>query len=333
MIYKKLLILSAVGVVSYATTNFNFVNSQAALSAPADYAVGYFQNPVSADWVITKKTGGTATYNPGFVRTGTSPDYTYDNGLGGTGWDYGDFPTIIPQGITINLRFNESNTGWISGGFGMYYPDGGAIGSTGKTPNFDNVKIEINNQTNKDYHLYFDISSSNNVIQTLTLQNGSNIWSIYDAVYYNGADGFLERIAVPAYTTLTIRSHAFGNANNNITLDAFYLVDLGVSASYNEGYDQGETDGYDSGLSDGYDVGFEQGEIVGYEDGYENGLNNGLAATPIENIFTAIFSGIANIFNIQIFGNITLGTIIIAPIAVALLWYILGIVSGVGGKK
>jgi hypothetical protein len=62
---------------------------------------------------------------------------------------------------------------------------------------------------------------------------------------------------------------------------------------------------------------------------------NGIIIAPIGVLFQAAFGAVASIFNIQVLGNLTLGSIIIAPIAVALLWFILGIVSGVGvgGKK
>jgi hypothetical protein len=329
---KQILMLMGVATLTYASANLSFVETTASLSQPTNWDIGYINSPASADYLLTTKTIGTGTgsiLNPAYTRTADGSYYNYQ-----AEWDNGDFPAILPNGLTINTTFNRSNTTWSSSGTGLYYPQGGSIGSdnTVGTPN-KKIHFVLNNQTNKNYLLSLDISSTSHAF--------TNFRVSYDGIYIGGWTNTTEypviveelaEIYVPAF--FEVELYTFTSADDRDKyFDSWYLQDLGVSAAYNEGYIVGENDGYDSGLSDGYDVGFEQGEIVGYEDGYENGLNNGLAATPIENIFTAIFSGIANIFNIQIFGNITLGTIIIAPIAVALLWYILGIVSGVGGKK
>jgi hypothetical protein len=79
----------------------------------------------------------------------------------------------------------------------------------------------------------------------------------------------------------------------------------------------------------------EQGYPLGFSDGFDAGFSDGIIIAPIGVLFQAAFGAVASIFNIQVLGNLTLGSIIIAPIAVALLWFILGIVSGVGvgGKK
>jgi hypothetical protein len=344
---KQILMLLGVATLTYASANLSFVETAATLARPT-WHIGYFQNTTSGDFLLARNanSNGSPTgaltniiNSPGYTRTADGIYFNYQAGLGGTGWDNGDFPNTIPNGLTINMTFNRSNTNWVASGTGLYYPfGGGQIGSNNLVGTLTKNFITINNETNKDYMFWLDTSSSGSAhfitikINTYPIRTG-------DGVIIFASDYNLSSYYLPAFSTLEFTSRT--NNSSAAYLDAWYLQDLGVSASYNAGYTQGETDGYDSGLSDGYDIGFDQGEFVGYEDGYdigfetgyEDGLNNGLAATPIENIFTAIFSGIANIFNIQIFGNITLGTIIIAPIAVALLWYILGIVSGVGGKK
>lgn len=339
---KKLSILMGVGLIAYGTSHINLTNTNAALSAPSSWNIRYRNlnnTGPGPRWAL--ESTSSSVNDPGYVRSGISPNFNYDNGLGGTGWNHDDFPNIIPDGMTINLRFNESNTSWITDGSGMYYPGNFSIGSTGKATTFDNVKIEVNNQTNKDYHLYFDLSSSANVIQTLTIQNGNNLWSIYDAVHYNATDGFLERIMLPAFTYITIRSHASGHSNNNILFDALYLTEIGTSSAYTNGYDDGFDNGiisgypsgYDDGYDAGYDFGVQDGIPIGYDIGFNDGLDDGLTATPIQSLFGAIFGAIAGIFNIQVLGYITMGSIVLAPIAVALLWFILGIVNGVGGRK
>jgi hypothetical protein len=337
MIYKKLLILSAVAVVSYATTNFNFVNSQAALTRPANYALGYFQNPVSADWLLTKKTGGTTILNPGYVRSGTSPNYTYTTGLGGTGWDDTDFPNTIPIGLTINMIFRNSNTNWVAGGFGIYYPSGGGqIGSNNQTGTAHKHELNIVNNSPKDYRLFLDTSGVGEDRSYLLRYNNQPFGHWYE--YHNVIWWEYTTFYVPAFSSTIVKSE---DSSRSMFLSGFYLEDLGDNPAYTQGYDNGYGAGYDNGVDYGYGVGYEQGEAVGleqgypvgYADGFDDGIGDGMAAMPIQSLFTAIFGGIAQIFNINIFGAITLGTIILAPIAVALLWFILGIISGVGGKK
>jgi hypothetical protein len=338
---KQILALLGVGTLAYGSANLTFTNTQA-LTAPLTYALGYFQNPVSADWVLTPKTGGTAIYNPGFARTGTSPNYDYNAGLGGTGWDNGDFPNTIPNGITINMRFNLSNTNWSAGGSGIYYPfGGGSIGSDNTVGAVsDKVYLEIDNQTNKDYYLLLDTDNtpaSRNYFVTINDNYISNNDMNY--FYYNEPTAFLT-MYITAYSNFKIRT---GFDASSFYIDAWYLQDMGFNSAYNTGLDDGYGVGYDDGLDDGYDVGYEQGEAVGleqgyptgYSDGFDDGFSDGLIIAPIGVLFQSAFGAVASIFNISVLGNLTLGSIIIAPIAVALLWFILGIVSGVGvgGKK
>jgi hypothetical protein len=190
--------------------------------------------------------------------------------------------------------------------------------------------ITIDNQTSKNYLYYLDNSTTTNTYIKNYSING-NIITFGDGVNYFTSTSRLNIMYIPSYSLFEVESSNL--FSNNQYLNAWYLKDLGVSDAYNEGYDQGETDGYDSGLSDGYEEGYDEGIIDGYEIGYDDGTDYGISAAPIQNIFTSVFSSIASIFNINIFGNITFGTIILAPIAVALLWFILGIISGVGGKK
>jgi hypothetical protein len=315
MIYKKLLILSAVGVVSYATTNFNFVNSDAALSKPSPYTLGYFQETGTNDWLLTTPTlGSSGAYNPYYDRTGSAPNYDYNiKGITGTGLDNDDY-SIIPVGLTINMRFNASNSNWFSSG-SNYYPGGGGIGSDDSVGGHEKIYLRFVNITNRDYTLYFDRSSSNSTFP---------FFIQYDNFSYGGQfnaqslayDNNLNTILVPNNYTTTIVSASSSALNY---FDAWYLHETGIAPSWQAGYDEGLLDGDDY--------------YAGYDAGYSNGYNEGLSGMPIQSIFTSIFGGIANIFNISIFGGITLGTIVLAPIAVSLMWFMLGLISGVGGKK
>jgi len=318
---KQIFMLLGVATLTYASANLTFVETAATLTAPTTYDIHYrpYDNPSPAPdfWELGNQARTSTIQDPSYIRSADGIYFNYTTTL-----DYND-AVVIPQGLEITMTFNHSNTNWTATGSGGYYPtDYNKIGSDNTVgPVFKKFYLNFNNQTNNDYELYLDISSTSN--------DRGYIYEI-DAIMYFAyvvptRIELTRTLFIPAFTNVELHS----STADDVYFDAWYLEDLGVSDAYNQGYEQGETDGYEEGYFEGNEDGF----IQGNEQGYENGLNEGLAATPIENIFTAIFSGIANIFNIQIFGNITLGTIIIAPIAVALLWYILGIVSGVGGKK
>jgi hypothetical protein len=337
---KQILALLGVGTLAYGSVNLTFTQTQAALTKPIDWTIGYYQNNVSADWLLTTKAIGNGTgaiLNPGYTRSGTSPNYDYSSGFGGTGWDHGDFPNIIPNGLTINMVFGKSNTNWLSSGFGLFYPGGGPIGTslTGVSSPLA-IDITFDNQTNKNYLLVFDRSSSpqNNYygIYYNNFQYGGN----NNATLFAAANN-LNNVFIPSYTNISLKIFS-GYAEY---FDAWYLDDLGVNGAYTSGYDDGVEVSYDVGYSDGYNDGFDDGYDFGaqdtypiaYGEGYDDGLEHGYNNPPITSIFGSAFGAVATIFNIGLFGGLTLGSIIIAPIAVSLLWFILGIVSGVGGKK
>ena len=322
---KQILMLLGVATLTYASVNLTFVETAATLTRPTNWTYEYKQSGGSPDWIM-QQNGGGFTLNPGYTRTTDGSFFNYTTTRNNSS------DSFLPSGLSITMTFDRSNTNWVASGTGLFYPfGGGQIGSDNSVGTAAKIRLRFNNQTNKNYFLFIDASSNASAITINQEINGLTY----------GYQQLLQTILTNAFTTFPIYAYTdntFVVVNSNARyFDAWYLLDLGISAAYNEGYNVGETDGYNSGLSDGYDIGYDQGQIVGYEDGYEIGYDEGteygISATPIQNIFTAIFSGIANIFNISIFGNITLGTIILAPIAVALLWFILGIISGVGGKK
>jgi hypothetical protein len=325
-----------VGLITYGTTNFNFVNSQAALIAPTNWNLRY-RHASSGNWRL-ENDALTGLTNVGYNRTGSSPNFNYQMGLGGLGID-SNSTSIIPVGMKIEMGFASSNVGgWTSSGFGLYYPTSTYLGSDDNVGAIDRkFFVKITNNTKNNYLFYLDLSSTDNVDSTYTLRiNSIDIINRPSSFYYLYDNDVLGTMYLPSYSNLEFLRQS---TSSETYFDAWYLQDLGVSAAYTAG--QADNDNYDLGYDDGYDDGFDYGVNVGaeftypeaYEVGYGDGVQWGYNNPPMTSLFTSVFAGIAQIFNIGIFGQITLGTIIIAPIAVALLWFILGIVSGVGNKK
>lgn len=301
-----------VGALAYGSANLALVNTDATLTAPTTYDIHYrpYDNPSPAPdfWELGNQARTSYLHDPSYTRTADGAYFNYTTTL-----DNSDH-VIIPLGLEITMTFNRSNTNWTATGSGGYYPsDYNKIGSDNTVGSLANkVYLKFNNQTNKNYTLYFDISSTTAFRYYKHVINNVDTYGLGQGFALDNT--LLNRFYLPAYSTLTIYSIS---SASSMYFDAWYLQDLGVSTSYEEG----QYDGYGQGYDDGFDV------------GYDDGFGDGTSGVGMTAIFSLAFGVIETIFNIQVLGDITLGTIIIAPIAIALLWFILGIVSGVGGKK
>lgn len=326
---KQILTLLGVGTLTYLSSGGLTLETKAALTAPTNWDYKYYNlgnTGPGARWSLTDGTNN--AFDLAYERTADGSYYNYSQTISHLTSSF----SFLPNGLSITMTFNRSNSSWISTGTGLYYPGNYVIGSDNTVGTISNkVYLEFVNNTNNDYLLHLDTSSSSSAgIWTLQYNNNTNANGLNRPSVY--PYGYL----IPSQFTLKIGHISF---NTNIYFDAWYLQDLGVSDSYT----QGQTDGFDDGYAAGYNEGLEQNDNQSYEngfnEGYDEGYDDGLnatassAVTDYRNIFTMAFGAIASIYNINIFGGLTFGTIIVAPIAVALLWFILGLVSGVGGKK
>jgi len=312
---NKLTILMGVGALAYGSANLALVNTDATLTAPTTYDIHYrpYDNPSPASdfWELGNQARTSYLHDPSYTRTADGSYYNYTTTL-----DNSDH-VIIPLGLEITMTFNRSNTSWTATGSGGYYPsDYDKIGSSANYvgSGFNNrIQLNIDNQTQNNYVFWLDVSSSSSDFYFDLFYDNSNYY-FYDTDVLLSKNT-LKKIYLPSYTQIDLNSLAAGSIG--MYFDAWYLQDLGVSTAY----EQGQYDGYGQGYDDGFDV------------GYDDGFGDGTSGVGMTAIFSLAFGVIESIFNIQVLGDITLGTIIIAPIAIALLWFILGIVSGVGGKK
>jgi hypothetical protein len=242
--YKSVLstfaIACAVGVPLSFTTAHE-LPVQAALTAPAGWELKY----TNESFPGYKISNGTTTTTPLYTRTADSTYYNYT-----TTWDNGD-SSIIPNGLSITMTFNRSNTTWYDASSGNYVPNDTKIGSASNYVGsaFNNrIQLTLNNQTNKNYVFWLDLSSSSTDYYFDLLYDNSNYYFYDTDVLFS--KNTLKKIYLPSYTDLQLNSLAAGSVA--MYLDAWYLDDLGVSDSYNNGYDDGVIDGYDDGYQDAY---------------------------------------------------------------------------------
>jgi hypothetical protein len=196
------------------------------------------------------------------------------------------------------MTFNHSNTNWtsVSGG---YVPTENRIGSNNSVGTVSKkFEFTFNNQTNKNYKLITDFSStsSSNSITTLYNNvpvgtNGNNTDSYWNPL--------LETFYLPSFTNFIFHVNAGSFAHY---FDAWYLEDLGVSDSYNNGFDLGQTQGY--------------------SDGYSDGLNNN--PNILLNGFQAMVGILVNfvlmIVNLEVFGVSIMGIFSIVVLFTGIVW-------------
>jgi hypothetical protein len=298
-INKGLILATIVGLV-YATSSNVFTNANALLTAPTDYTYAYRPtgNPSGSPYYLLEEKDGDFVYDIGYTRTADGAYYNYS-----ITYDNNDFD-LLPDGLEITHTFNRSNSGWVSSGTGLYYPDGGAIGSDGTVGTIVNKwNFIFDNQTNKDYLLSLDNSSTGG---TFIVDYTVNTYT--QTAFFAGSGGF-NRVFINAFSSITVRTS--GTASSRY-LDAWYLEDLGISDSWQEGYDNGE----------------QVGEDYGYDQGYSNGLDDGINQSGLFEIISATFSGLSDFLSVAIFGDITFGTLVLFPLMFGILFFILRVIRG-----
>jgi hypothetical protein len=312
---KQILILLGVGALVYGTSTFNTINTEATLTPSFSWTYRY-THYTSNLWILEQYNTNNYTYNPTYTRTGSGSPYNYYSNWNGTVSE----TTWLPDDLNISLTFNQSNVGdWYEKTSTRYSPQTTAVGTDNTRALSNKYQIELTNNTPKDYLVYLDISNSPNLTDLYAyINNEYYISNASDARFVVSDTQHYVRFWLSSYGQILI--NAVYSPDFRL-FNALYLKELGTNAAYAQGLDAEGEGGYVNGYNDG---------LI---EGYDNGFNNGLKMAPISSLFTAVFGGVAAIFNIRIFGGITFGSIVLAPIAVALLWFILGIVSGVGGKK
>jgi hypothetical protein len=187
---------------------------------------------------------------PYFSRTTDGEYYNYTTKLD-------EYDGLAPFPIT--LTFNRSNTSWEYDQWNsQYIPTSNKIGADNAVGTLYKIHITFKNNTNKNYLIYYDMSSTM-ASQTYHLRT-NNSYLILPRFYWDTPINLYNSIYINAYTNIEL----FVNTSSTTYLDAFYLRDLGVSSSYLNGYSTGEYDGYQDGYAFGNEEGYSNGTIDYY---------------------------------------------------------------------
>jgi hypothetical protein len=241
MKFKKLSILMGVGLMTYLSTlgQTNLVQTQAALTAPVSFDYSFTYDGSAGFYKYLTSFGST---NSQFQRTvdGIYFDYTEDGRLLYLSEDE-------TQILTVSTIFNRSNTSWTSYSLPVgtrYRPTDTKVGSDNTVGNTE-IKyiLEFDNQTDDDYLLYLDLSSSSNTQYADYYING------YNNIVPVMVKASLIQLFIPSYSNVEIKYKVSYSGSLATYIDAWYLDNLGLSDAYQQGYDLGEIDGYQDGLN------------------------------------------------------------------------------------
>jgi hypothetical protein len=220
----KLLALFGVGLITALTTSPTLKDLNAALTAPASWTFKY-TNQDFPGYKIRSTTAVIST--PAYTRTADSTYYNYTN------------TSTITTGLTVQHIFNRSNTSWYDNA-GTWIPNDTKIGSNNSVGSISNkIYMEFDNQTNKNYQLFLDLSSTSNYSLAFTFRYDNSSTNLVHAPQTTA----LLSILIPSFSSFEY--FVFGNATSAAYFDAWYLQDLGVSAAYDAGVDAGYIQGQD----------------------------------------------------------------------------------------
>ena len=222
---KRILALIGVGFIAALTSAPTLKDANAALTAPASWTYKY-TNQDFPGYKIRSQTAVIST--PAYTRTADGIYYNYTN------------TSTITTGLVVTQTFNRSNTSWYTSG-ATYVPNDTKIGSDNTVGSLANkVYLKVNNQTSNNYNLFLDRSSSSGVDYFSLEYNGSQYFGPFNS--FQLAATTMNKLYIPSYTEVVIRRDGISTSQY---LDAWYLLDLGVSTSYEAGVDAGYVQGQD----------------------------------------------------------------------------------------
>ena len=213
MINKNLILVAMLSMGTALTTLGKVKPALASLTAPATYDYSYTWNAGASEQYLN--VNGVDSI-PLYTRTVDGSHYNYTSTFN------------VIDGLSVTQTFNRSDTTWQSSGM-FYKPDENRIGTT-ITASVNAIVITFNNQTNKDYDLYLDISST----------PSDRAWDLYiDNIRY-----FAYAVPFRSQLQRTLKIESFTESKLQLQVnagsaffDAWYLQDLGISDSYQAGYD------------------------------------------------------------------------------------------------
>jgi len=218
MINKQLMLVAMLSVGTALTTMGKLKPALASLTPPTTYDYSYTWNATDSEQYLN--VNGVDSI-PLYTRTVDGAYYNYTSTFN------------VIDGLSLTQTFNRSNTTWQASGT-SWKPDQDKIGSDNTVGTIQGkFDFTIDNQTKKNYFLFFDVSSS-----AVDINVDNFIDTVGAGFYYETLErmGYLAfaKIFIPSYTNIRFR---VANTSATRYFDAWYLKDLGISQAWQNGYD------------------------------------------------------------------------------------------------
>jgi hypothetical protein len=218
MINKNLMLVAMLSMGTALTTLGKVKPALASLTPPTTYNYSYTWNATDTEQYLN--VNGVDSI-PLYTRTADGVYYNYTN------------TTNIIDGLNVTMTFNRSNTTWQASGI-YYKPDENKIGSNNTVGSLSKFYFKFDNQTNKNYILYLDFSSTTGDVNVFVNHEYNDIeYDIYGITTLFNASSFSVWF-IPAFTKVEFTQNLSSNLRY---FDAWYLQDLGVSQAWQAGYD------------------------------------------------------------------------------------------------
>jgi len=219
---NKLMLVTMLSVGTALTTMGRLKPVAASLTVPTTYDYSYTWNATASEQYLN--VNGVDSI-PLYTRTADSTYFDYVSTF------------ILVDGFDVTMDFQRSNTTWQASGT-RYKPDENKIGSDGNVGSvFKKVSVDFYNQTNTDYKIIFDISSTGANREAYIVFDQGTERTYLTRSFLSSTT--LREVFLFSYNKTTI---SFEATSGSMYFDAWYLQDLGISEAYQQGLDA-ETDG------------------------------------------------------------------------------------------
>jgi len=227
---------------------------------------------------------------------------------------------VMPVGFYIKSQRTDSGTFTQNGV--NWFPNGQTIGSNFSTPPApQKIFLEFHNPNPINYQLGINITDSGSTafwnwryLPTSNVSIGAQPMepdpALNQSATFTRSTVNIAYFYLPPYTSIIINSNA--TTTGSAYFRTFWIGE-GSSpfvATYEEGFEAGQEVGYDLGFIDGADS--TESDIT----------------WRISDLLSRVFNGVRNVFNIEIFDRLTLGTILAFPIAFTIFTFIFRLVRG-----
>jgi hypothetical protein len=315
---NKIVAIGTLSLLTLLSFGKNITNANAIdIADPDGWTYKYDYDSVSSRFEFTHVSLGSDGLRVPFVQPVSN---TFEADFL-TGFDVGDEEEAVsPVGFYIKSQRTDAGTFTQVGS--VWYPNTSTIGSNFSTPPVpQKLFLIFSNPTATNYQLGLNITDSgstanwnyhylpsNNVsVGALPMEDDPAL--LVSANFVRSTTN-IQYWYLPPYSNLVINSNA--TTTGSIYLRSFWLGE--GSTPYVESFDEG----YELGKEDGYDLGF--------LDGQDSSESN--VSFRISDLLNRVFSGVGTIFNIKVFDQLTMGTILAFPIAFTIFTFVFRLIRG-----